>query len=57
MLNAVYKEYNAVRNSELNVKRGDIVGIIETSTDEVPEGFLKVSSILMLNPVSCSWIS
>ena len=39
----VYKDYNAVHNTELFVKKGDIVGIIDPPGDNVPEGFLKVS--------------
>ncbi len=40
----VYKDYHAVQNTELFVKKGDIVGIIDPPGDKVPEGYLRVST-------------
>ena len=42
---AVYKDFDGVSsNSELFVKKGDIVGVIEGTDERIPDGFLKVRS-------------
>ena len=43
---AVYKDYTATNKTELTVKNGNVVGIIDSPGEPIPEGFLKVSSAM-----------